>query len=164
MHFFEFSTTLLVLASFAAPAVAFEPIISIGGQHRIIRPHGESDEVLATAEQTDGKYGVITLSDVAAGGGPGPAIVNANADEMWYVLEGTYEFHVGDKVFEGGPGTFILAPAGQPHGFITKSAGRILAVYTPGGFEQFFMDWEAQGLSPGPELGKLEEKYGVTRP
>ena len=30
--------------------------------------------------------------------------------------------------------------------------------------EQFFMEWDKQGLQPGPELGKLEESYGVTRP
>lgn len=99
-----------------------------------------------------------------AGDCPGPAIVHANEAEAWYVLDGTFEFHVGDQVFEGGPGTFIAVDAGQPHGYITKTDGRILVMYSPGGCEQFFVDWAAQGLVPGPELGALEQSYGVTRP
>ena len=39
-----------------------------------------------------------------------------------------------------------------------------MLIYTPAGFEQFFADWDAQGLEPGPELGALEASYGVTRP
>ena len=147
----------------AGPSLAFEPVISMGGGHRTIHPAGATDEILATREQTGGQFSAVTLSS-KAGDGPGPAIIHANEAEVWYALEGTFEFHVGSKVFEGGPGTFVGVDAGQPHGFIAKSDGRLLVIFTPGGYEHFFMDWEKQGLTPGPELGKLENSYGVTRP
>ena len=153
-----------MLAGLVAPAAAFEPIVSLGGEHRVILPNGNSDELLATKEETDGLISFITLSSAAPGDGPGPAIVHANEAEFWYVLEGTYEFHIGDKVVEGGPGTFIAVDKGQPHGFISRSAGKILTIFSPGGYEHFFMDWAEKGLERGPELGKLEETYGVTRP
>lgn len=152
------------VAMTASAAIAFEPIISAADGHVAIHPNGVTDYVLATKEQTGGQFGAIILGDTKAGGGPGPAIVHANETELWYVLEGTFEFHVGPKVFDGGPGTFVAVDAGQPHGYITKSAGQVLTIFLPGGYEHFFMDWEKQKLVPGPDLGKLEQSYGVTRP
>jgi mannose-6-phosphate isomerase-like protein (cupin superfamily) len=160
----QLSTVALILFGVTAPAYAFEPFISPADQHATIQIGGDTHQVLATREQTDGQLGIIILTDVAGGGGPGPAIVHSREAEFWYVLEGTYEFHVGDRVFEGGPGTFVAADAGQPHGFITRSPGRLLTIFSPGGYEDFFKTWAELGLLRGPELGKLENSYGVTRP
>jgi mannose-6-phosphate isomerase-like protein (cupin superfamily) len=152
-----------VLSAAASSAFAFEPIVSLGGEHRLLQCDGGTDEPLATREETDGQLGVIILPS-QPGQGPGPAIIQHFGAESWYVLEGTFEFHVGGKSFDGGPGTFVAVDAGQPKGFIAKSAGRILVIYTPGGYEHFFMDWAKLGLKPGPQLGALENQYGVTRP
>lgn len=156
---------VVLLSCFAIPsAQAFEPIISLGGDHPIIHPDGATDEILATQEQTDGLLGIITLGSDEEGFGPGPAIVHKSRAEFWYVLDGKYEFHVGDKTVEGGPGTLIGVDAGQPHGFISKSPGRLLVIYMPGGYEHFFVEWERMGLKRGPDLTPLEESFGVTRP
>ncbi len=163
MIYLRIAATTALLAVGTLAAQAFEPIISLGGEHRTIHPDGDTDEVLATQEQTDGMLGILTLASMA-GDGPGPAIVHAYRAEFWYVLDGTYEFHVGNKVIEGGPGTFVAVDAGQPHGFIAKTAGKLLVTFLPGGYEHFFIDWDAKNLTPGPELGALENSYGVTRP
>jgi mannose-6-phosphate isomerase-like protein (cupin superfamily) len=154
----------IILACLATPSFAFDPIVVLPGGGTAIQPNGNPALVLATKEQTGGQFGAIILSDAGAGGGPGPAIIQQTQTEIWFVLEGSYEFHIGDKVFTAGPGTFIAVDAGQPHGFITKSAGRLLTLYAPGGYEHFFMDWDKLGLKPGPDLGKLEKSYGATRP
>ena len=143
------------------PTRAFDPIISTPGEHRVVRPDGASNEVLATHAQTGGQLGVMTLSGAP---GPGSVIVHTKEAEIWYVLEGEYEFYVGDQTFEGGPGTFVAVDAGQPHGFTNKNDGKLLVIFTPGGYEGFFVDWEEQGLARGPALGELERSYGVTRP
>ncbi len=96
--------------------------------------------------------------------GPGSAIVHSKEAEIWYVLEGKYEFYVGGETFEGGPGTFVAVDAGHPHGFTNLEDGKLLVFFTPGGYEGFFVDWETQGLARGPALGALEQSYGVTRP
>jgi len=134
----------------------------IGGQAPVIHPGGGRQEVLATSAQTGGLFDMVTAVD-PADSSPGVIIQNKHA-EMWYVLEGTYVFEVGGKPYEGGPGTFVAVDKGQPKTFTTKTPGKLLMFYMPGGFEQFFMDWEKQGLAFGPELGKLEASYGVTRP
>lgn len=156
--------TILAVCSGIQGAQAFEPIISIGGEHDLIHPDGTTDEMLATQEQTDGLLGIITITGDKEGFGPGPAITHASRAEFWYVLDGTYEFHVGDQMVEGGPGTFIGVDAGQPHGFVAKTPGKLLVTYMPGGYEHFFVEWARQGLKRGPDLGPLEQSFGVTRP
>ena len=167
MKALAFPTLLLVpcfLSLSASTAYSYEPIVSMAGEHRIVTPMDQPIEILASADQTDGKMGFLIIEG-KPGQGPGPAITMTKTSQTLYVLEGTYEFHVGSKVFEGGPGTFLSVDAGQSHGFINKTAGKMLVVFSPGGYEQFFVDWDARdGLVPGPELGGLENKYGVTRP
>lgn len=157
------TSAMLAFGAMSAPALAFDPIVVIDGQARVIHPGGGTQEVLATRAGTDGKFGATTTSD-PANSGPGSSIVHANEVEIWYVLEGQYTFYVGGKTYEGGPGTFVAVDAGQPHEYVTKTPGKLLMMWSPGGFEQFFMDWDKQGLKPGPDLGKLEASYGVTRP
>ena len=155
---------VFALLTAAAPALAFDPIVVIGGQAPVIHPGGGTMEVLATKAQTDGVFGMVTTAGVdTADSGPG-LIMHNNFIEMWYVLDGTYEFTAGGKTYEGGPGTFVAVDKGQAHTFKAKTPGKLLMIYSPGGFDQFFMDWEKQGLAFGPELGALEASYGVTRP
>ncbi len=160
-HLLTASLALALLATGAA--TAFEPIISMPGEHLNIDPPGANIDVLATREQTDGQFGIIVINS-KAGDGPGPAIVQSRGSETWYVVEGSYEFHVGDRVFQGGPGTMLAVDAGQKHGHIAKTAGKLLVIYQPGGYEHFFIEWHETQVPKGPEAGKLEEKYGVTRP
>jgi hypothetical protein len=41
----------------------------------------------------------------------------------------------------------------------------LLVTFSPAGYEKFFQEWaNTPGLMPGPDLGVLENKYGVTRP
>ena len=161
--FLRLAAAAALLGTGTVSAQAFAPIVSLGGEHRVIHPNGVADEILATQEETDGQLGIVVLGGTN-GDGPGPAVVHAYRAEFWYVLEGQFEFHVGDKTINGGPGTFIAVDAGQPHGYIQKTAGKLLTIFSPGGYEHFFMDWDKKGLKPGPELGALENFYGVTRP
>ncbi|MGB3335849.1 MAG: cupin domain-containing protein [Devosia sp.] len=154
---------LLALLSNSVPAFAYEPIITMAGEEQVVTPAAQTIHVLASAAQTDGELGLIII-DGKAGEGPGPSITHSKESETWYVLEGSYEFHVGDQVIDGGPGTFISVDAGQPHGFINKTDGKLMIVFTPGGYEDFFVQWDAKDLPRGPELGALEQTYGVTRP
>jgi mannose-6-phosphate isomerase-like protein (cupin superfamily) len=164
MKSFAILSLAAIAGGLALPALAYDPIITMPGEQQTVTPADQNIHIFAGADTTDGKIGFLVLEDVVAGGGPGPAITHSKESETWYVLEGTYEFHVGDTVFEGGPGTFVSVDAGQPHGFINKTAGKLLVVFAPGGYEEFFKEWDEKGLARGPDLGKLEQTYGVTRP
>ena len=94
----------------------------------------------ATGEQTGGAFSLI--DNVAPSGGESPYHVHHNEDEAWYVLEGELTVYVGDEKIKAEPGTWVYGPRGVPHGFRIggDSPARFLLLYTPAGFEQFFVE------------------------
>ena len=52
--------------------------------------------------------------------GPGagsPPHLHTEDEEAFFVLDGTYRFHLGDQVVTRGPGTLTHVPKGVPHAF-----------------------------------------------
>ena len=111
-------SALLPLMAFATPPVRRSspsfpwagrmsravPLATVHAAGRTFVPAGPVGEILVRPTQTGGQFSVLTLASTA-GAGPGPAISHTDVAEAWYVLEGTFTFHVGDKIIEGGPGT-----------------------------------------------------------
>ena len=67
-------------------------------------------------------------------------------NEIFYVLEGTMSFLVGDKWRDAEKGSFIFVPAGVRHDFENRSTNRagVLNVFAPGAFEAHMpkiVDW-----------------------
>jgi mannose-6-phosphate isomerase-like protein (cupin superfamily) len=56
------------------------------------------------------------------------------ADKFYFVLEGTGRFTIGDEEREAVTGTFVIAPAGVPHGVTNTSGERLslLVAIAPG--------------------------------
>ncbi|MEQ8879812.1 MAG: cupin domain-containing protein, partial [Cyclobacteriaceae bacterium] len=69
--------------------------------------------------------------------GPGPHQHEDN-DEVFYVLEGTTSFLVGDQWVDADQGTFLRVPSKTIHDFKNKTDQRtgILNFFIPGGFER----------------------------
>jgi mannose-6-phosphate isomerase-like protein (cupin superfamily) len=67
--------------------------------------------------------------------GPDPHTHDSQTD-AFYVLEGEIDFHVDGREFRGGPGTYVAAPPGTPHGFKKRDTGtaRFLNIHAPGVF------------------------------
>jgi mannose-6-phosphate isomerase-like protein (cupin superfamily) len=101
---------------------------------------GESVTIKQTAATTGGTFTVAEIQSWP-GGGP-PAHVHRDQDEMFYVLEGTYEFLVGDRKETLGVGATVFVPRGTKHTYrkVGDGIGRLFDLHTPGGFEAFFED------------------------
>ena len=59
--------------------------------------------------------------------------------DSFYVLDGEAEFMVGDETLRLGPGSYVAAPIGVPHGFRNAGDGelRMLNIHAPNaGFAQ----------------------------
>ncbi|WP_199440240.1 quercetin 2,3-dioxygenase [Umezawaea beigongshangensis] len=114
--------------------------------------------VKVSAETTGGSLSVLE-SSILPGSGP-PLHVHTGEDEAFYVLSGQLEFQVGDERFTGRAGDFVFVPRGTPHRF--ENAGTHVAhtifVYTPGGFEQFFLEVGEPAVpgAPVPKWGPAE--------
>lgn len=64
----------------------------------------------------------------------------------------------------GGPGTFVATPAGKPHNSHPKSGtGRFMTIFSPGGYEHFFMDWEARVCHRAPTSARRRPVFALGR-
>jgi quercetin dioxygenase-like cupin family protein len=63
--------------------------------------------------------------------GPGSHSHSDHTDSF-YVLDGTVQFELGDETIVAGPGSFVAAPPGVTHGFMTGPNGaRMLNIHAP---------------------------------
>src|SRR5690554_185410 len=115
-------------------------------------------------EETGGILSIVESHDVT-GGGP-PLHVHQHEDETFQILEGDYEWTVGQDRFIAQPGATIFAPRGVPHTYryLGQRPGRLMCIITPAGFEKFFS--EIGQLSPEeqqdiPRVVALAGKYGL---
>jgi mannose-6-phosphate isomerase-like protein (cupin superfamily) len=67
----------------------------------------------------------------------GPGAHAHPKDDVFYVIEGTMSFRLGDRWVDAPRGAFVLVPGGVTHDFENRSASRagVLNFSIPGGFE-----------------------------
>jgi quercetin dioxygenase-like cupin family protein len=100
-------------------------------------PTDDRFQILASAEQTGGVYGLVAATLMPADGPP--PHVHHGEDETFYVIDGHLRFRIGDEELDAGPGCLVHAPRDVPHLFTVESpTARILTMVTPGGLERFF--------------------------
>jgi quercetin dioxygenase-like cupin family protein len=114
--------------------------------------------------ETGGAISVVESHDVP-GGGPPPHI-HQREDETFQILEGEYEWTVGEKKFIVQPGATLFAPRGIPHSYryLGKMPGKLMCIITPSGFEEFFE--EIGALTPEqqqeiPRVMEIAKKFGL---
>jgi quercetin dioxygenase-like cupin family protein len=78
-----------------------------------IKPFGIDMKGLLTTEATGGAISVI-LAWHKPGQGP-PDHVHFSQEEMFFIVEGTYELTVGDQTSTVGPGTIAFIPRNVVH-------------------------------------------------
>lgn len=133
-------------------------------EERNLRVLGETVQIRLNRQQTQGAFALICCVTPPQGGVP--SHVHSKENETFIVLEGLYEFRVGDSVIHGQPGTCLFAPKGIPHSFqnIGQNSARLMALFSPPGFEEYFEEVDA-GNSVSPlsleEIVALAQKYGV---
>ena len=123
----------------------------------------------ATNESTGGALSLVEVlapPDFAA-----PWHVHRRDDEMFYILDGSFLFKCGDKLFEGGPGAFVFLPRDIPHSFknVGETLARFLVLGTPAGLDQYFVDAGTpaleEGLRPQPvdfqQMAAISAQYGM---
>ena len=68
----------------------------------------------------------------------GPGAHTHPEDDVFFVIEGTMSFLVGEQWIDASKGSFVLAPGGTTHDFENRSDARagFLNLSAPGGFEK----------------------------
>lgn len=91
----------------------------------------------ADENETNEKYSISEWWLEPNSDGPG-AHLHTDNDEVFYVLEGTTSFLVGDKWIAAEKGTFLRIPANTLHDFQNRTDTKtgVLNFFIPGGFER----------------------------
>ena len=125
---------------------------------------GDDVYVKATGADMGGCYSVFETT-VPAGSGP-PPHMHHREEEAFYVLEGQFEFKVGEKVISAATGSFLVAPRDVPHVFrnVGQTPARLLIVVTPSGFEDFVEEFATLPYDEPPDIARMVaigQKYGI---
>ena len=158
-----------------------QPSLTQGGVH-LAKGEGKSFWLLTdlhtfkvTGDDTNGAY---TVAELTAGPEMGPPPhIHRNADEDFYIVEGTFDFSLAGQKFSAGAGAFVHLPRGVVH---THSAGggapaRALVIQSPAGIERFIEEAGKPATNPNarpapPATAELEkivalaQKHGIDVP
>jgi DNA-binding transcriptional MerR regulator len=98
---------------------------------------GEPNDCKVSGRDTGGAMAVFEFN----GRGGGPRHLHHDQDEWIYVIDGEYDFVVGEKRIRLGAGECVFLPRKVPHVWaaVSEEPGRIINVYQPAGkIEEFF--------------------------
>lgn len=145
------------LATMAIPSMAFSAIdissyrnnkgfkinAGEGRIHGHIKLKGVNSNILdvkISGTDTDGDLAIFEQTSLSQGHGT-PLHIHISQDEIFYVMEGSYYFKVGDDRFNLEVGDSIFLPRMVPHAWTQKSKnGRMTVTVQPAGkLENFFI-------------------------
>lgn len=99
---------------------------------------GTKMTVKVAGAQLDESYSLIEMVHPPA---VGPAQhIHPGGAEAFYVLDGAYTIHCGEKVYEASPGDFVYIPQGVTHQYQSGTSGGTVLVLSPAGLERYFTE------------------------
>jgi quercetin dioxygenase-like cupin family protein len=136
-------------------------IIRRPGEGKTVSILGDRTTFKVFSEETGGAYAILE-QQIPAGSGP-PLHVHRHETEIFYILEGEFEFTLGDQTVPAPVGTTIVGPRDIPHTFRNVGAkdGRLLLTVIPGRFANFFIDSDGVNSSDLATIRALCARYDV---
>src|SRR5262245_34496417 len=131
------------------------------------KPFGLDMKVLLSTEATGGAISVL-MAWHKPGEGP-PDHVHFSQEEMFFIVEGTYELTVGDQTSTAGPGTIVFIPRNTVHRFknVGDTTARMLDWSLPGGQDHYFKaisDLAASDGFTGEKVMEISKKFDTNFP
>jgi mannose-6-phosphate isomerase-like protein (cupin superfamily) len=163
-----------MLGSIASPAISAahspteenSPIYVPKGTGERLQIGGGTMVFKLQKAQTNGHL-TVAEATLAPGFLGAPPHLHKTFDEICFVLEGSIQVLVGDRVFELKAGDLHLRPRRVMHTFWNSSSqpSRCLEFSIPGGHEEYLKDISlllSKGVSPKPQdFAELEKKHDI---
>jgi quercetin dioxygenase-like cupin family protein len=138
-------------------------------QHIVPPGHGPaydwSQDLMAIKAPLDLSDGRVTVAeDTLKPGFHLPPHRHRSMAEIFYILEGEVTFTFVDEVATATPGTTVTVPAGVSHDVACPLGGRLLTIFTPGGFERYLAELAALSpaqLNDAATVRELGERYDI---
>jgi quercetin dioxygenase-like cupin family protein len=117
--------------------------------------------IKARSDETGNKFSMAVVTCDAGFSGP-PLHRHARHDEVFFILEGTFDFQIDDARSTVEAGGFVYVPAGTAHAFAGDGGGRMLEMFLPGDFEGYFDEVSAAVQSGDrARVQKAQQQYGM---
>jgi len=144
-----------------------QPAIVTPKQALSIKPFGLEMRVLLTTETTGGAISVI-MAWHKPGEGP-PDHVHFRQEEMFFIVEGTYELTVGGETSTVGPGTIVFIPRNLVHRFrnVGDATACMLDWSLPGGQDRYFKavsELATGGGFSGEKMMEISKRFDTNFP
>jgi quercetin dioxygenase-like cupin family protein len=136
-------------------------IVGPGDGETLREPDGSRNRFMVEAGESGGGFALVDQL-LAPRRLVAPLHRHSREDEYNYVLEG--RAIVGDEEVIAEAGSLLFKPRDQWHTFWNagEAPARILAIFSPGGFEQFFRDIAALEGEPTPDaMVEVASRYGI---
>ena len=126
-------------------------------------------KIVLSGDKTGGKYSLLELHFSIEKENEVPLHLHSRETLVIYILEGNFSFKYGNEKIDGNQGTLLKFEKDIPHSYrkTGKTPGRLLILYFPAGFENFFQDLglDQKKMKKSSEedqvlLHVLEKKYG----
>jgi quercetin dioxygenase-like cupin family protein len=117
-----------------------------------------------SSASTLGEY--CAFEFVAPPGEGVPLHVHSREDEVYYILEGTFEIRCGGRVFTAETGAMAVLPRAIPHAFRNagKTPSRALTIFIPGGFDALVQELDQLPPADAADEDKrnaIRRKHGI---
>ena len=132
-----------------------------------IKPFGIDVKVLLSTEATGGALSVL-LGWHKPGEGP-PDHVHYGQEEIFFIVDGTYELTIGGQTSTVGPGTIVFLPRNTVHRFrnVGEKTACMLDWSLPGGQDHYFRaisELAADGGFTGDKAMDISKKFDTNFP
>lgn len=114
-------------------------------------------DVKVSGNDTKGKLAIFEQTSLSQGKGT-PMHIHHEQDEIFYIIEGSYKFQVGDDKYDLKTGDNIFLPRKVPHAWTQVSEkGKMNVIMQPAGkLENFFVTMAALNHEPSQqEIAKI---------
>lgn len=118
-------------------------------------------DIKISGRDTENDLAVFEQTGLTPNGGP-PLHIHPFQDEWFYVIEGDYQFQVGDEKYLMKSGDTIFLPRNVQHAFIQLSEkGKMIVSYLPAGKMEAFFQVTDQWITPPSkeEIAKVFEDH-----
>jgi mannose-6-phosphate isomerase-like protein (cupin superfamily) len=143
----------------------------MGSERRVLLGRGEGrsvalrgTEVVFKVESGDADAASCVEFKAAPGFDTG-LHVHERLEEMFYVLDGDFEFRVGDETFQATAGACLFVPPRVPHAFANRGAApaTLLLTMSPAGHDRYFDELAQILAADGPpdsdKIAALRKRY-----
>ena len=120
-------------------------------------------DVKVSGNDTDGDLAIFEQTSLSQGRGT-PLHIHHTQDEIFYVIEGSYKFQLGNDKYELTTGDSIFLPRKVAHAWTQVSAkGKMTVIMQPAGkLENFFVTMAALDHQPSQEeIAKVFSDNGM---